>query len=103
MELMQCPEGLHDDFRSYYLYGQRPSGVVSAILIGNLFAAFDQADVDTRDEMPRIVQFVRDAFPATAFGSAGNVSGWMSRGGCVGRMAANKRPIPEHRYRGRAR
>ena len=99
MELRQCPEGLHAGFRDYFLYGVRPSGVIAAILMGNLFETHDRADVDTRGQLSRIVQFVIDAFPPRAFGSPAAVAQWARDGGSLGRERTYRRPISEASYR----
>ncbi len=85
LELRDIPEAFQDGFRSFFLRGDRPSGLVAAIVSGSLFDTYTRADVETRELIPSILRFVINTMPWGAYGSPEHVAMWCAKGGLLGR------------------
>ena len=60
-----------------YLYcGDKVGGFLSAVLNGDLFTTFHNADQRNRDALLEIIQYIWNYFPHTAFGSREKVIQW---------------------------
>lgn len=63
-----------------------PTGsCTEAILSNDLFDAFGRADLDTRNNMFEIVQYIYNEVPSEAWGSREAYSDWVKKGGLQGK------------------
>lgn len=73
------PEGMHDGYVLYLVWGFHPGSFLVAVLSNNLLEAFKRADVFNREAMFQHVAFLCDNAPADAWGSPENVAAWVQK------------------------
>ena len=82
--LNALPERMHGGLVRYILHGIPPGHFLTAVLKGDLFAAFGRADEENRYLIWRYVQFLHNFAPIGCFRSPENFDGWVSSGGLIG-------------------
>lgn len=71
--------------KRYVEHGIPAGSCTEAILSNDLFDAFGRADIDTREGMFEIVQYIHNETPRACWGSRETYSAWIKQGGLAGK------------------
>ncbi len=78
----EVPVNLHDGLLNYILFGVAPGGFLSAVLINNLFAAYDRSD--NAAQIEKVVRFLQNDAPNACYGSPIIFQRWKEHNGIEG-------------------
>ena len=66
-----------DTIDNYVKYGYEPGGFVTAVLENNLMESMGRADMENREDIFEICEYVYNEIPAASHGSPQKVIDWM--------------------------
>ena len=80
MPIYLIPRNLKESLDRYVTDAIEPGGFLRACLENNLVEAFGRADLENRDNLFYVVEYIYNELPSTCWGSEEKVAAWLGRG-----------------------
>lgn len=79
----ECPCGVGDTIQRYFELGLSPGSMVTNVLSGRCFDAYDRCHPDIKNNIGDLIVWVRTNLPRYCYGTTEIVNEWIARGGLL--------------------